>query len=517
MALDASVLLLFLLLLLPLLCFMKKKPKVDCVQKKNLPPAPPKLPIIGNLHQLGALPHQSLCKLAKKYGPVMFLQLGSVPTLIISSAEAARVVLKTNDLNSCSRPPLAGARILTYNYLDLAFVAYGDYWREMRKICVSELFSAKKVLSYRSIREEQVDSLINSISELSESSSSSTPVNLTEKLFSLTASVILRIAFGTSFQGSGFDRYRFHEVVHDAEAMLASFSATQFIPYVGWIIDRLSGLHQRLGRTFKELDRFFQHVIDNHLSSGRTQQDHEDIIDVLLKFVKEQTGFAAATISHENIKAVLLNVFLGGVDTGAITMIWAMAELAKNPKLMKKAQDEVRDCIGNKGKVGETDIDQLQYLKMIVKETLRLHPPAAFLLPRETISHFKVNGYEVYPKTTIQINAWAIGRDPEYWKNPEEFIPERFNDSPIDFKGQHFEFLPFGSGRRICPGITMATTIVELGLANLLYWFDWKLPDGMKEEDINMEEEAGISLTISKKTALNLVPVKYSEVQQKIA
>ena len=173
-------------------------------------------------------------------------------------------------------------------------------------------------------------------------------------------------------------------------------------------------------------------------------------------------------------------------------MLWAMTELAKRPELMKKAQDEVRTCIGNKGKVTESEIDWLQYLKLIVKEILRLHPPTPLLLPRETISHFKIDDYDILPKTLIQVNAWAILRDPRYWKDPEEFIPERFLDSSIDLKGQNFEVLLFGSGRRACPAIYMGTTMVELGLANLLYCFDWKLPNGMKEEDINMEETTGL-------------------------
>ncbi|XP_060969196.1 cytochrome P450 71B35-like [Cannabis sativa] len=138
------------------------------------------------------------------------------------------------------------------------------------------------------------------------------------------------------------------------------------------------------------------------------------------------------------------------------------------------AQDEVRTWIGNKGKVSETDIDQLQYLKMIVKETLRLHPPAPLLLPRETISHVTINGYEIEPKTMLQVNIWAIGQDPRSWKDLEEFIPERFLDNSINLKGQHFEMLPFGSGRRACPAIHMGTTMAELGLANLLYSFEWK-------------------------------------------
>lgn len=304
MALDALSLLLLFLLLLPLMFIMQRKIKIERKNKHNHPPGPPKLPIIGNLHQLGALPHQSLCQLAKRYGPVMLLHLGGVPTLVISSAEAARVVLKVNDLNSCSRPPLVGARILTYNYLDIGFTPYSDYWREMRKICVLELFSTKRVRSYWSIREEEVDSLISSISQ---SSASATPVDLTEKLYSLTASIIFRIAFGTSFQGSGFNHHKFYEVVHDAEAMLGSYSAAEFVPYVGWIIDRLSGLHQRFERTFHELDHFFQKVIDNHLSSDRiTEKDHEDIVDVLLKIVREQTESEAVRYYHNNIKAILL-------------------------------------------------------------------------------------------------------------------------------------------------------------------------------------------------------------------
>ncbi len=212
--------------------------------------------------------------------------------------------------------------------------------------------------------------------------------------------------------------------------------------------------------------------------------------------------------SHHLVIFVYQDLFLGGVETGTITMIWAMAELAKNPKVMKKAQDEIRNYIGNKGRVSESDIGYLFYLKMVVKETLRLHPPATMLLARETMSHFKINGYDIYPQMLVQINAWAIGRDPKYWKNPEEFIPERFLNNSIDYKGQHFELLPFGAGRRGCPGIYMATTTIELALANLLYCFDWKLAYGMKEEDINMEEIADLAVTTSKKTALYLVPVK---------
>ncbi|TXG56177.1 hypothetical protein EZV62_017490 [Acer yangbiense] len=498
-----------LLLLIPLLFFLKKIMNLKGL-KLQLPPSPPQLPIIGNLHQLGALPHQSFMKLSQKYGPVMLLKFGRIPFVIISSAEAAREVLKVHDLDSCSRAQLTGSRKLTHNYLDIAFAPYGEYWRQMRKISVLELFSLKRVQSFRFIREGEVASLMNSISQ---SASSATPVDLSEKIFALTGSIVFRMSFGQNFRGSNLDNQKFEKLVHATESIVGGFTTEECFPYFGWIIDRLNGYHAKLEKVFHELNTFFEKAIDDHLKPERMtiDQDQEDIIDAMLKIMKDQTKSDQAWLTKDNIKAVLLNIFLGGVDTSAITVVWAMAELARNPRLMKKAQDEIRNCIGKKGRVTEDDIDQLPYLKMIIKETLRLHPPAPLLLARETISHFKVDGYDINPKTLIQVNVWAIGRDPKYWKNAEEFYPERFMDNSIDYKGQNFEFLPFGSGRRICPGMNMALITSEHALANLLYCFDWKLPNGMKEEDINMEEATGVSLTLSKKTALDLVPVNYMQ------
>lgn len=194
------------------------------------------------------------------------------------------------------------------------------------------------------------------------------------------------------------------------------------------------------------------------------------------------------------------------MNPGAGTIIWVMAELVKNPKVTKKLQHEIRSYI-KEDLVKENDLEKLQYLKMVVKEVLRLHPPAPLLLPRETMTHFKLKGYDIDPKTHLHINVWAIGRDPNYWTCPEEFLPERFMGSNIDYKGQNFELLPFGAGRRICPGMNMGIVTMELALANLLLQFNWKLPDGMKEEDMDMEEDAG--LTIAKKSPLKLIPIAY--------
>ena len=199
-------------------------------------------------------------------------------------------------------------------------------------------------------------------------------------------------------------------------------------------------------------------------------------------------------------------MFGAGSETSATTVEWAMSELLKNPELMKKAQNEVREVFGENGRVNEERLNQLKLLRSIVKETLRLHP-SVHLFQRECSENCVINEYEIPAKTKVLINAWAIGRDPCYWKEAEEFRPERFLDSSIDFRGTNFEYIPFGAGRRICPGISFALPSIELPLANLLYHFDWKLPNGMKFQDLDMTESFG--LTVRRKNALFLIPIPY--------
>lgn len=181
-----------------------------------------------------------------------------------------------------------------------------------------------------------------------------------------------------------------------------------------------------------------------------------------------------------------------------------MASLMKNPTVMKKAQEEVRNVVGKKDKVDEDDLPKLIYLKAVIKETLRLYPPAPLLVPRETKNDTILHGYKIKQKTVVYVNAWAIGIDPEAWESTEKFWPERFMSQDIDFKGNDFVFIPFGAGRRICPGMSMGVVTVELLLANLVFLFDWGLPTGTKKEDIDFDVLPGI--TMHKKNDLFLIP-----------
>ncbi|CAN8272624.1 unnamed protein product [Cochlearia groenlandica] len=490
------------LLLLSITCLLLAVFKRKNKRRPRQPPSPRGFPIIGNLHQLGELPHQSLCNLSKKYGPVMLMKFGSIPTVVVSSAETAKQAMKIHDIHCCSRPSLAGPKELSYNYLDIAFAPYDDYWKELKKMCIQELFSTKQVHSIQPIKEEEIKKLMGSIME---SSSTKTPVNLSEKFLSLTVSVICKAAFGVSFQGTVLNNDRFDKVIHEAFLFLGSFSASDYFPKCGWIIDLLTGLKGRRGRSVGELDAFYEQMFEIHKDGNKQGRGGvEDFVDLLLRLEKEERVLGYGKLTRNHIKAILMNVLIGGMSNSAITMTWAMAELIKNPRVMKKVQSEIRNQMKNKSVITLDDIDNLHYLKNVIKETWRLHPPSPLLVPREVISEFEINGYTIQPKTRLYVNIWAIGRDPDTWKDPEMFSPERFIDSNIDAKGQNFELLPFGAGRRICPAIYMGATMVEFGLVNVLYEFDWILPDGVEVDDIDMEESPG--LNVSKKNDLLLVP-----------
>ncbi|KAL6909559.1 hypothetical protein ACP4OV_001840 [Aristida adscensionis] len=478
-------------------------------RRLRLPPGPPGLPVLGNLHQMGALPHRSLRALAARHagggGGVMMVRLGAVRAAVVSSAAAAREVMKVHDGECCSRPDTAGARRLSYGHKDVAFAPYSDYWREMRKLFVVELLSARRVHATAHAREAQVEKLIGRLS-----CAEGKPVFLEDHIFGFMDGYIGTVAFGNVYGSEQFaHKKRFHDVLNDAMRAKASFSAEDYFPNAaGRLADRLTGAAARREQVFRDLDAFFDLIIDHHLDPDRATPDAgPDLIDVLVGLLKAEHRQGSFAFTRDHIKGLLSNVFTASVDTSSVTMVWAMAELMRNPHMLKKVQEEVRAVVGNKERVQLEDVPKLKYLKMVVKETLRLHPAVPLLLPRETLRHVDICGYNVPAKTRLFVNAWAIGRDPASWDNPEEFNPDRFEGKDVDFNGTHFELVPFGAGRRMCPGMAMGVATMEFTLANLLYCFDWELPEGVRSEDISMEEAGG--LTVHKKTPLILVPIRY--------
>jgi len=294
-----SSLLLILCLTFLLLFFFKYH---TSFKSPPFPPGPRGLPIVGNLHQLESSSlYMQLRQFSKKYGPLFSLQLGLRRVIVVSSPRLAKVVMKDHDLECCDRPNLLGQQKLSYDGLDMAFSPYNSYWREIRKICVIHIFSSKRVSCFSSVRNFEVKQMIKTISR---HASTSEVTNLNQLLTSLSSTIICRIALGRRYEEEGTERSMFHRLFSECQAMVAIPFFSDYIPFMGWI-DKLRGLHARLQRSFKEMDDFYQQVIEEHMADSheKTPQE-EDIVDVLLQ-LKKHYSFSI-DITNDNIKAVLM-------------------------------------------------------------------------------------------------------------------------------------------------------------------------------------------------------------------
>nr|AKJ23348.1 CYP71AJ5 [Thapsia garganica] len=465
---------------------------------KNLPPSPQKLPIIGNLHQVNQDPHISLRSLAKKYGPVMQLHFGSIPVLVVSSADAAMEIMKTHDLAFANRPNSSIWDKIFYNGKDVVFAPYSEYWRQVKSICVLQLLSNKRVRSFQTVREEEVALLVENVRE-----SGSKTVNLSELFYTLLSNVVSRIALGRKYAitTEGGKENSFKELFQNIAQLIGYFSVGDYIPWLFWI-DSVNGLKGRVEKAANEADLFLEGVIKDHSIALDNGVSTDDLLYNLLEIQKQDTN-SAFSIDKDSIKGVILNMFFDGTDTTSAVLEWTMAALIKHPDIMCKLKNEVREIGRGKSKISGDDLEKMHYLKAVVKESMRVYTPVPLLVAREAMQDVKVMGYDVKAGTQVLINAWAIATDPALWDNPEKFIPERFLNNPIDYKGLHFEFIPFGAGRRGCPGIQYAMAINELALANLVHIFDFALPDGRRLEDLDMTSETG--MTLHKKSPLLVI------------
>ncbi|XP_019167185.1 PREDICTED: cytochrome P450 71A3-like [Ipomoea nil] len=457
------------------------------VIRKNLPPSPPKLPLLGNILHLGSLPHRSLQQLSTHYGPLMLLHFGSVPVLVASSPDAARAIMKDHDLAFSDRPANSMASRLLYGYKDVAFAPYGEYWRQVRSICVLHLLSNTRVQSFRSIREEETRLMVAKIRQLSARGSL---INLSDVFIELTNDIVCRVALGRKYSKEGGNGEKdFKLLLGEFLELLGTFDVGEYIPWLAWV-NRVNGIDRRVEKAAKELDEFIDGVVEEHVGLKKEEGDGFDFVDILLDIQREnQIGFP---IHRDSVKALVLDMFSAGTHTVYTLLEWTMAELIKNPQVMKKLSSEVRTF-----KTSD-DLEIMPYLKAVIKETLRLHPPVPLLVPRKAIQDVKVMDFHVETGTQVIVNSWAIGRDPIVWENSEEFKPERFLDSNVDYKGMHFELIPFGAGRRGCPGVAFTANLVELALATLVCEFDF----ASTGEDLDMSEATGF--TANKKIPLTV-------------
>jgi cytochrome P450 len=430
--------------------------------------------------------------LAKQYGPLMYLQLGSVNTLVASSPAMAKEFLKNQDHVFQYRPPLLLVQIVGNNWT--FGVISGSTWRFVKRLCSNGLFKMKQLQSFQPLRMKEIQETIKDIYLEAQEGK---VVDVNTKLTSFSTNHMTQILFGKRYCGVGTyqkEAQWFKEINAAILHWAGAFIVADYIPYLKWVT-KLQGITASLQRLQIQVSSFIPKIIDEHrnapLTANASIHDRaKDFVDVLIA-TRGENGIGY--LSNEAIQDIIMDMLLGGIGTIVGTLEWAMAELLLQPNIMKHAQKELDNLVGTNRLVEESDLHDLPYIQAILKETFRLHPPAPFLAPHHSIEACQVQGYTIPANTRVIVNVWAIGRDPNSWENPLKFDPDRFMKHPeIDVQGQDFSLLPFGSGRRGCPGRSLGMLVVQIMLAKLLQSFDWSLPNN--QHHLDMSERFGLDL-----------------------
>nr|UQZ09627.1 strychnine-10-hydroxylase [Strychnos nux-vomica] len=477
--------------------------------KNSLPPeAGGAWPIIGHLHLLSGskLLHITLGSLADKCGPAFIIRLGVRQALVVSDWELAKELFTANDVAISSRPKLLAFESMSYDFAMFGFSPYGAYWRELRKLISVELLSTRRLELLKHIRVSETEISVKELYNLwkdKKNGSGHVLVEMKQWFGDLNLNVILRMVAGKRYFGT-IDAKDQEEARRCQKAMSGFFHFTGLFlvadgfPFLRWM--DLGGYEKKIKASAKEMDLIAEEWLQEHRrkrESGDVASE-QDFMDLMLSLLEDVDlpGYDPDTIT----KATCINLILGGADTNTVMLTWTLSLLMNHPHILRKAQEELDIQVGKERRVNESDIANLEYLHAIVKETLRLYPASRLGGPREFSEDCTLGGYHVTKGTSLILNLWKLQRDPRIWSNPSEFRPERFltTHKDLDVKGRYFELIPFGAGRRSCPGTAFGLQMLPFVLANLLHAFDIST-----DEKTDMTESPG--LTTSKATPLDVL------------
>ncbi|KAI6701261.1 hypothetical protein NL676_015585 [Syzygium grande] len=497
LSLDLQKISLAVLLVIIYLYTSLRRSKRNNKRGQTLPEAAGAWPFFGHLHLLGPnkLLHRILAAMADQYGPAFSIRLGIHRVLVVSNWEVAKECFTSNDSIFPTRPRSLSIKLMGYNHAMFGFAPYGPYWRGMRKLAVVELLSNHRLNLLKHVRDAETNLFVKGLYE-KWLSNGENPVKVEmEKNFGRVAmNITVRMVAGKRYlrgdKGDEEESTRCRKALGDFFFLVGQIMVSDSIPFLGWV-DVVKGRVTEMKRTAKELDWVL----------GRWD-DEQDFIHFMLSATDLEDGKYSVQEADTIIKATCLSVILGGNDTTVLTLTWALSLLLNNQHSLKRAQDELDVRVGMHRQVEESDIKNLTYLQAVVKETLRLYPVLPLSAPREAMEDCTVAGFHVPAGTRLMVNLWKLQRDPRIWSRASEFQPERFltDHVHVDVRGHSFEYIPFGSGRRMCPGVSFGLQVVQLILARLLHAFKLERVSG---SEVDMSESPG--LTMPRATPLEVV------------
>lgn len=480
-------------------------------QAIKLPEPPGAWPLIGHLPLLGGkLPvFRTLGAIADEHGPIFKIRFGTKRAVVVSSWEIMREVLATNHLVWLNRPSSGASSHLAYGPALFGFSSYGPYWREVRKVVSLELLSNRGLDLFAGVRASEVGTAINELHSLC--TNSAAKVDMSEWFSSLAMNTTIRMMSGKRYSAvkgrndCDEEFRRFGEAIDEFLHLAGSFLVSDFVPCTEWL--DLGGTLKRMKRNAEVLDQIMSGWVEEHRLSGGGSggdglREERDVIDALLSLVGgDVDSMYHGQKSEIVVKGTVLNLVVGSVDTTSVTLTWALSLLVNHSQVLRRAQEELDLQIGRESWVQESDTKKLVYLQAIIMETMRLYP-AGPLIAREAIEDCRLAGYNLPKGTMLFLNFWRLHRDSRIWQEPDEFKPERFLSAhvDVDVRGKQFEYLPFSSGRRACPGNSLAMRMLFLTLARVLQGFNITTPTN---EPVDMRE--GLSLTLPKVTPLEVI------------
>ncbi|XP_056173633.1 labd-13Z-ene-9,15,16-triol synthase, chloroplastic-like [Syzygium oleosum] len=459
--------------------------------KSRLPPGPRGLPVVGYLPFLGRNLHKFFMELAREYGPIYKLSLGAKLFVIVSSPTIAKEIVRDLDVVFANRNPRKASLAFSYGGKDIAFAPLGPQWRMLRRLFVHEMQSAANLDAFCSHRRREV---MKSARDLC--GRTGLPVKIGEVVFHTVFNMITCMFWGGTLGVKEAARIgaEFREAVARFTVLMAKPNVSDFFPLIARF--DVQGVEREMKEVVAWIGRILDFVISQHMSLEEVRADKgcekRDFLQILLEYKDEETG---RVISPEQMKALLMDIFLGGTDTTYTMVEWTMTELLLHPEVLLKVQKELDDIVGPNNMVEESHIHKLNYLHVVVKETLRLHPAGPLLLPRSPSQTCTVGGYTIPEGTTVFLNVWAMHRDPQFWPDPSKFRPERFSVGgeafELEYSGRNLHYMPFGSGRGVCAGLQLGERMLMYVLATFLHLFEWRLPPGM---ELDCEEKFGMVL-----------------------